>query len=60
MPIPCLICGGRIDISDYIERKCLKCGEKEKNDLVCEKGHYVCRRCHISKRPKDEHGLPIF
>lgn len=60
MAIPCLICGAEIKLDECIERECSLCGEKEENDLVCSKGHYVCYKCHLTKKPKDEYGLPIW
>ncbi len=46
----CLICGGKIEYySEKIEKKCQICGEAFMTNACCEKGHYVCDRCHSRK-----------
>ncbi len=53
MPIPCLVCGGEVKLAEYLERMCSLCNKKEKNELVCCKGHYVCYECHSGWTLKD-------
>ena len=45
----CLICGSPlVYASRATERTCALCGEKQLSPCACEKGHYVCDRCHAA------------
>jgi len=43
----CLICGAPlIYLEKNVEMECALCHKQENSKTVCEKGHYVCDRCH--------------
>lgn len=45
----CLLCGSPLVYAPQAtERTCLLCGETRLSACVCEKGHYVCDRCHAA------------
>ena len=45
----CLLCGSPLVYAPRAtERTCLLCGETRLSACVCEKGHYVCDRCHAA------------
>ena len=45
----CLLCGSPLVYSTAAEeRVCAVCGEKHLSNCACEKGHYVCDRCHAA------------
>lgn len=45
----CLLCGSPLVYSAAAEeRVCAVCGEKHLSNCACEKGHYVCDRCHAA------------
>lgn len=45
----CLLCGSPLVYSAAAEeRVCAVCGEKYLSNCACEKGHYVCDRCHAA------------
>ena len=45
----CLLCGSPLVYAPRAtERTCLLCGETRLSACACEKGHYVCDRCHAA------------
>jgi len=43
----CQICGSELNyFSNGEELTCVICGTKEKGNICCPKGHYVCDTCH--------------
>jgi len=43
----CMICGGDLEYLDEPEEiRCMYCGELFSTTTRCERGHYVCDRCH--------------
>ncbi len=45
----CLICGKELEYLDTeIEMECAVCKKREKSNVRCKAGHYVCNECHIS------------
>lgn len=45
----CLLCGAPlVYAAEAAERTCAVCGEKRLSNCACEKGHYVCDRCHAA------------
>ena len=45
----CLLCGASLVYSAAAEERiCALCGEKHLSNCACEKGHYVCDRCHAA------------
>ncbi|WP_319780838.1 DUF5714 domain-containing protein [Maridesulfovibrio sp.] len=43
----CMVCGAKLEyLTEYREMTCAFCGEKYEANGHCEKGHFVCDKCH--------------
>ncbi|MHC4519954.1 MAG: DUF5714 domain-containing protein, partial [Planctomycetota bacterium] len=43
----CMVCGAELAYSQANRRlRCYYCGQETYGNVVCEKGHFVCDRCH--------------